>query len=306
MAGQDGTGTGTGRIAEDAGAGAPFRRIAAALRDRVAGMAPGERLPSIRALVGEFGVASATASRAVALLRAEGLVQSMPRVGTVVARRGAAQRVRRSGENPSRETVVALAVELADVDGLAAVSMRRIATDLGLATTTVRGIAGGEDELLTAMLEHVFSEVRPRPARGTGWRHQLAAAARHQWEIYSAHPWAARAVSLHRPHPVPALLALAEWNLSALEEIVTDRERRFDLHLVLFGYVRGMAVTLAAEQEARADTGVDAEHFVDHDPRLRREMHRFAGPALRRAGPYVHDLDRIFHTGLTTLLDGIT
>lgn len=287
----------------------PFRRVAAALRERIAaGLAPGDRVPSVRALVTEFGVASATASRAVALLRDEGLVETLPRVGTVVASRPVRRRPARraAGAAPDREAVVALAVDLADTDGLAAVSMRRLASELGLPTMTLYAAVRGKDDLVGAMLDHVFAtEPAPDvPARAC-WRDLLRASARRQWSVYARHPWAARAISLHRPQPLPALFALAEWDLAALEHVEPDPERRFDLHIVLVGYVRGMAVTLAAEREAEADTGLDADSWTDRDPGVNRALAHHAGPALRRVGPYAYDLERVFTTGLDRLLDGI-
>jgi DNA-binding transcriptional regulator YhcF (GntR family) len=288
---------------------APFRRVAAALRERIAtDLAPGARIPSVRALVAEYGVASATASRAVALLRDEGLVETLPRVGTLVAAPGGRRRrvPRTGGESPTREAVVELAVELADADGLAAVSMRRLASELGRPTMSVHGLVRGKDDLVSAMLDHVFTtEVPPEVPARAGWRERLRAGALRQWSVYGRHPWAARAISLHRPQPLPALFALAEWDLSALELVEPDPERRFDLHIVLVGYVRGMAVTLAAEREAEADTGLDADAWTDRDPGVNRALARHAGPALRRAGPYAYDLDRVFTIGLDRLLDGI-
>ncbi|MDL5155837.1 GntR family transcriptional regulator [Actinomycetospora termitidis] len=285
----------------------PYRRVAAALRARVDDLAPGDRLPSVRAIVSDFGVASATASRALALLREEGLVESVPRVGTVVASRTPSRRrVRPRGTGPYRADVVALAVEIADADGLAGVSMRRLAAELGVPTMSAHGLVRGKDELVMAMLEEVFdAEPWPSVAVDAGWRARLEVSAHRQWAVYSRHPWAARAISLHRPQPVPALLAIAEWDLTALESVVADAERRFDLYMVLVGYVRGMAMTLAAERDAEADTGVDADWWIDHDPATARGMSRLAGPAIRRAGPYAYDLDRVFRTGLTALLDGM-
>lgn len=74
---------------------------------------------------------------------------------------------------------------------------------------------------------------------------------------------------------------------------------------MLVGYVRGMAITLAAEREAEADTGLDADSWTDRDPTLNRALARHAGPALHRVGPYAYDLERVFTTGLDRLLDGI-
>src|SRR3954447_18382320 len=65
----------------------PSERIAAELRRRIAGgeLPPGARMPSTRALVQRHGVAMATATKVLTTLRHEGLIRSVPGVGTVVA-----------------------------------------------------------------------------------------------------------------------------------------------------------------------------------------------------------------------------
>src|SRR3954466_12507975 len=65
---------------------APSVRIAAELRRRISSgeLAPGARMPSTRALVQRYGVAMATATKVLTTLRHEGLIRSMPGVGTVV------------------------------------------------------------------------------------------------------------------------------------------------------------------------------------------------------------------------------
>ncbi|WP_143737206.1 GntR family transcriptional regulator, partial [Microbispora sp. GKU 823] len=67
----------------------PYARIAAELRRRIieGELAPGDRVPSTRQVAAQWGVALATATRALAELRREGLVRAEPRVGTVVAHR---------------------------------------------------------------------------------------------------------------------------------------------------------------------------------------------------------------------------
>src|SRR3954447_21548574 len=61
-------------------------RIAAQLRRRIASgeLPPGGRMPSTRALVQRYGVAMATATKVLTTLRHEGLIRSVPGVGTVV------------------------------------------------------------------------------------------------------------------------------------------------------------------------------------------------------------------------------
>ncbi|GGK72172.1 GntR family transcriptional regulator [Sphaerisporangium melleum] len=65
----------------------PYLRIVADIRRRITegGLAPGDRVPSTRQIAGRYGVALATATKAMATLRQQGLVQALPRVGTVVA-----------------------------------------------------------------------------------------------------------------------------------------------------------------------------------------------------------------------------
>ena len=63
----------------------PSERVEAALRDRLAGMESGQALPSIREIAAEHGVAAATVVRALARLRADGLITSRPGWGTFKA-----------------------------------------------------------------------------------------------------------------------------------------------------------------------------------------------------------------------------
>ncbi len=288
----------------------PSERIAAELRARiVAGdLVPGERLPSTRALVAEHGVGSATAARALALLRDQGWIHTRDRTGSVVVDRDAARArasappTRRRG--PDRAELVAMAIELADTDGLAALTMRRLAASLGVPTMSLYQLVRDKDDLLLYMVETVFAAVPTGPEHGS-WRTRLEGAARRQWRVHQRHPWLARVLSLSRPQPVPALLRLAEAELAALEEVVHDPVTRFDLHVALTSFVRGMAIDLAAEREAVADTGLDVDAWVDRAPTLHEALRRHSGPALRRIQDYSYDLQRIFDEGLASLLDGI-
>jgi DNA-binding transcriptional regulator YhcF (GntR family) len=286
----------------------PSDRVAAALRARIVdgGLAPGDRVPSTRALAVEHGVALSTAARALTLLRDAGWVRTVPRVGSVVAEPGGGEPVRpRRGGTPTREDVAAVAVELADADGLATLSMRRVAAAFGLPTMSLYRIVRGKDDLIVGMIDTVFASVA-LPAGGGPARARLEALARRQWRLHRRHPWLARALSLSRPQASPALLRFAEAELAALEDVVDDPVTRFDLHIAITSFVRGMAVELAAELDAEADTGIDADTWAGQDTALHEHLRRHGGPALRRVGDYPFDLQRIFDTGLRALLDGVT
>lgn len=128
----------------------PYLRIAAEIRRRIGEgeLAPGDRVPSTRRIAAEWGVALATATKALTHLRLEGTVETQPRVGTVVATPsppGTAPRRRRpaplpgagttasAGPGPAEQEltldrIVSTAIGIADTEGLGALSMRGVAT----------------------------------------------------------------------------------------------------------------------------------------------------------------------------------
>src|SRR5258706_11259807 len=101
-----------------------YLRIVEDIRRRIASgdLRPGEPVPSARRITQDWGVALATATRALATLSAEGLTRSVPGVATVVApapSTGVAGRARRGDVELNRNRIVASAVEIADAEGLA-------------------------------------------------------------------------------------------------------------------------------------------------------------------------------------------
>src|SRR4051794_17090111 len=157
----------------------PYRRIADVLRARIGAgeLLPGEPIPSARRIARDHGVALATATKVLAVLRDDGLVRAVPGVGTVVVDRPdraprpprptAAAQPARAAPELRTEQVVAAGIRLADEDGLAGVSMRRIAAELGVATMSLYPRVRGKEELLVLMLDAVFAESPPpTPAPG--------------------------------------------------------------------------------------------------------------------------------------------
>src|SRR3954467_5496937 len=171
-------------------------RIAAQLRRRIASgdLPPGARMPSTRAIVQRYGVAMATATKVLTTLRQEGLIRSVPGVGTVVvgappsspAGRPARRRAADSGLGV--EAIVAAGVAVADAEGIAALSMRRVAAELGAAPMSLYRHVRDKDELLLAMMDAAIAEVS-LPAPPADWRDGLELAARSLWAGFRRHPW---------------------------------------------------------------------------------------------------------------------
>jgi len=268
-------------------------------------------------------VAMATATKALASLRDQGLVRAEPGRGTVVAqppatpnaptRTGAAPaRVaparRGTDHGPTRDRIVRAAIELADREGLGALSMRRIATELGLATMSIYRYLPGKDALLTQMSDSVYRDhplPEPPPA---GWRAGLELAGRTEWALFRRHPWLARAVSFTRPQPMPHGMRHTEWVLRAVDGLGLDPWTMFHIVLSLHGFVAGVAVNVETERDAEQDTGISYEQWLNQqDATFNEILRQHPLPVLTRvtADPSVEvDLDSLFEFGLARLLDG--
>jgi AcrR family transcriptional regulator len=327
----------------------PYARIAAELRGRIerGELVPGQRVPSTREITARWGVAMATATRVLATLRHDGLVHPVPGVGTVVSERPTARPPRSPAPVPGRpaanrpagtrpaaaepaanrpatdrpatdrgpggaERIVAAAIKVADAEGLAALSMRRVAAELGAAPMSLYRHVTDKDELLLQMMNTVFAQARlpdgTAADRPEGWRARLELAARTMWAGFRRHPWLASALSMTRPQMLPAALPYTEWGLAALDGLGLDLDTMFTAHLTLLNYVRGIAINLETEAEAEAATGLNNEEWLDTQaPRLEFMVAVSDYPMFQRLITETYDfsLDRLFEFGLQRLLDGL-
>lgn len=300
--------------------GTPSTKITAEIRGQLESgeLTAGDRVPSTREITRRWGVAMATASRVLAALKEEGLVRTLPGVGTVVAGANSARpmpsgRSRGAEAALSRERIVAAAVAVADKEGLGALSMRRVAVELDVATMSLYRHVRDKDDLLNGMADTALAEWQvPSPKPGDGWQEILAEAARELWQIFRRHVWLAPAYSLTRPLIVPSGLAYTEHILATLLHRGLKPATAFSAHLILFNYVRGFATSLEVEATAEADTGVTADEWMDvQKPALETALADHELPAFRTVldsfepGGYDMDLDELFEAGLGYLLDGL-
>ncbi|GAA5053652.1 DNA-binding transcriptional regulator YhcF (GntR family) [Thermocatellispora tengchongensis] len=291
---------------------APYLRIVADIRRRIAAgeLRPGDRVPSTRQITREWGVAMATATKALTALRQEGLVRAVPGVGTVVAPAPEGRAPRAPAAPPDRARVVRTAVEIADAEGPGALSMRRLAAELGVPTMSLYRHVRDKDELILLMADAVYAEEAGPPIPETaGWRDRLEALARVEWERYRRHPWLIATVSFSRPALVPAGIARTERVVRAVSGLGLDANTVLHIATSVFAYVRGVAADLEPEQRARQDTGVTDEEWLEAEQAAFAET-IFSGrfPALAevysRPGLDL-DLDSLFTFGLARLLDGL-
>ncbi|MFB9905451.1 TetR/AcrR family transcriptional regulator C-terminal domain-containing protein [Allokutzneria oryzae] len=297
----------------------PYARIVAEIRRRITEgeLAPGDRVPSTRQIAIKWGVALATATKALTVLKQEGLVRPEPRVGTVVAVAPARDKPRprppaEPGDELTRDRIVRAAMEIADAEGLAAVSMRGVAAKLGVGTMSPYRHVDGKDALVMLMADAAYGELEPPDSRIKDWRARLELGSRGLWRLYRAHPWLAHFTTLTRPVMLPNLAVHADWMISAFSGHGLPATKVMNLHVLLFTYVQGVAVNLEREAQAEATSGLTDQEWMDaQEADFASYVESGEFPAfshlMRSFGPegYDLDLDEVFELGLAALLDGI-
>ncbi|MGA6165349.1 TetR/AcrR family transcriptional regulator C-terminal domain-containing protein [Amycolatopsis magusensis] len=287
----------------------PYRRIVSSVQARIAAgeLRAGDRMPSIRRVAEDWGVAVATATKAMAILRDAGLLETRVGSGTVVSAR-AGQRRRETGEPaPGREQLIRTAIRIADAEGLDAVSMRRLGTELGVGPMSLYRQVAGKDELVARMADAVFGE-RELPDPGPdGWRAKLELVSRLLWQLTQRHHWLPRVISFTRPLLLPNAMAYTEWTLRALDGLGLSAATRAREAIILPALVITTAMSRAAEIEAEQDTGETFDlWWLARENRTSELLHSGAFPLLATI-PHdvVADLDGLFEHALARHLDGL-
>ncbi|MCC8245993.1 TetR/AcrR family transcriptional regulator [Saccharothrix luteola] len=210
------------------------------------------------------------------------------------------------------DRIVAAAVHLADTEGLAALSMRRVADALGVGTMSLYTHVPGKAELLDAMVDAVHGET-PRPADVPGgWRGRLARIARDNRDLHLRHPWLLQ-VPANRAVLGPHVVAKYDYELRAVDGIgLTDLEMDSVLTLVLAHVRAAVQITVDADR-TRDRTGLtDDQWWQTAAPLLAQVLDPARFPVAARVGAAAgeshgaaYDGDHAFTFGLDRVLDGI-
>lgn len=140
----------------------------------------------------------------------------------------------------SHERIVETAIEIADAEGLPAVTMQRVAQAFGYTTMAVYRYVATKDDLHSLMLDAAFGD-RPVPDAVGGWRERLGAWVTWLFEAYRAHPWVLDIPISMAALLMPSQMRLADAMLQALDGLPATDGERLTLLMSLSTFLRGMA-----------------------------------------------------------------
>jgi AcrR family transcriptional regulator len=201
----------------------------------------------------------------------------------------------------SVEAIVDAAIKLADAEGLAAVSMARVAKELGFTTMSLYRYVASKDELLQLMWNASAQGAEALELEGEGWRERLRGWALVQREMLDRRSWITE-MPMATPPLAPNSLTFVERGLEALDDTGLADQDKLRVIGLISSYT--LSESRMAHEAARAATPTAwtfeslLRELVDEEgyPRLHR---------LATAGGDDADERDEFAFGLETILDGV-
>jgi AcrR family transcriptional regulator len=207
------------------------------------------------------------------------------------------------------QTIAAAAVGIADADGLEAISMRRLAAELGVSAMAAYRHVSGKDDVLEMMVDLVYGEVDVPD--GAGWRETMRALASGIRAVMLEHPWLTRLPAAQAVYELtPNRLALEERVLAALRGLGLDADTAMSVYRTVVAYVHGATSAEIGLRQLMDNRGwtSGAETRTGLSAQMNWLLNTGRYPAFAR---YVQeaarkdDLHWQFEAGLEYVLDGI-
>jgi AcrR family transcriptional regulator len=220
----------------------------------------------------------------------------------------------RPGKGPkpglSLDRIVAAAVRVAAADGFAAVSMNRVAKELGVSAMALYRYVDAKDELIPLMLDAAIGDPPEPRAEDEDWRPAVRRWCRSYLERLRRNTWVLR-VPITEPPSTPRQVAWFDHGLASLRDTGLTEAEKVSVVMLLSNYVRSTESMFHGIDEAVLAAGSSADQLMhSYSGVLRRVIDPKSFPSVRAAldqgvfdqadGP-----DTEFDFGLDRILDGI-
>lgn len=220
----------------------------------------------------------------------------------------------RRGPKPrhSVDKVVEAAIAVADAEGLAAISVRRIALELGVSAMSIYTYVPSKAELVELMFDRALGDGEAPPTDG-GWREALKAIAHERWRNSERHPWMLD-IATNRPPLGPNLMRRHEAALAVLDGTGLDEMTKDLVIDVLQSFLSGALKQARDAREAEQSTGLTDEQWIAMaEPAIAARLDPAQFPHLLRMAEAWRGADKAvmadpgwrFRFGLDVVLDGI-
>lgn len=206
-------------------------------------------------------------------------------------------RPERAGRGPkpaySRADIAAAAVRIADADGLDAVSMRRVAAEIGCGTMSLYNYVPRKEDLYELMVDLVSGEYDLSRGPSGDWRADMLDLARQALGIMRRHPWVVRVMSTVYSVSPNALRCL-DHCLACLEGLDVPPGTKLEL----FGMINGSVMVFVANELALAERARSVPWSAEREQAVRDAYMR--GQVM--TGDYPH-LAALFAEGVAPVDD---
>lgn len=209
----------------------------------------------------------------------------------------------------SREAIVAAAIEIADEEGLEAVSIRRLATRLETRPMSLYSHIETKDELIDLMVDEVMGETHLPGEVPEDWREALRQIAQRSRAAARAHPWMI-ATAFRRPLLGPKALRHVDQSLAAVSTLDLPFERKravlLSVDTYTLGYVRWEVLSPHAKPGGWGGDELPSHEQIDAYLREQVESGEYPHLAAIASSDLTYGVKpETFEAGLEWLLAGI-
>jgi AcrR family transcriptional regulator len=209
-----------------------------------------------------------------------------------------------------RTQILTAAIEIADQAGLAAVTMRSVATALGTAPMSLYRHVPDKDALVSMMVDAAIRTSGAEVHRGElalGWREQLRLVAESTWRLCRRHRWFPEA-SMVRPPITPSGVAGFEYALSIFDDVDLEIGTKAQFVGAVYSTVIASALNATTLENARSRVRMtEAEVYAAGAPFVERLM---ASGDFPRVSAFIVEAEHLdneaqMHAAVELILDGI-
>ncbi|PKO13497.1 MAG: TetR/AcrR family transcriptional regulator [Chloroflexi bacterium HGW-Chloroflexi-10] len=214
------------------------------------------------------------------------------------------------------KAIVTAAIEIADANGVEALSMRSVAEQVGAGVMSLYTHVPGKTELIDLMIDtaysHLYESVDEPTQQPGDWSDALRFIAQRNWDLYNKHRWMLYVLS-GRPVLGPNEAFKYEAELKPLDGLgLNDIEMDASLTLVLT-HVEGCARAHATQESIQKDSGMtDSEWWLIQAPLMDKIVNPLLFPVATRVGTSTgqeynasSNPEHVFTFGLERILTGI-